>query len=162
REDRSMGGRGSRVDSGSRARDSARQARPNLRAVFHGQGRWDRVGPADRQASGGSPSGSDRSAGDTGRRSDVRSLAPARPRDRSARRSAPSTDLGSQRSPRGETTMTARVLIVDDEANIRRMLGALLKSESFEVAEAPNGPSALLALDQAHPDVILLDLLMPP
>lgn len=32
--------------------------------------------------------------------------------------------------------MTTRILIVDDEANIRRMLGALLKAEGFEVAEA--------------------------
>ncbi len=58
--------------------------------------------------------------------------------------------------------MTTRVLIVDDEANIRRMLGALLKSEGFEVAEAANGNAALLAIDEVHPDTILLDLMMPP
>jgi DNA-binding NtrC family response regulator len=55
-----------------------------------------------------------------------------------------------------------QVLLVDDEANIRRMLGALLRSEGFEVTEAPNGNSALLLLDEADPDVVLLDLLMPP
>jgi two-component system nitrogen regulation response regulator NtrX len=58
--------------------------------------------------------------------------------------------------------MTARILIVDDEANIRRMLAALLKSENFEVAEAPNGNSAILALEEVRPDAILLDLMMPP
>jgi two-component system nitrogen regulation response regulator NtrX len=58
--------------------------------------------------------------------------------------------------------MKPRVLIVDDEANIRRMLAALLKSEGFEADEAPNGNSALLLLDQTHPDAILLDLQMPP
>jgi two-component system nitrogen regulation response regulator NtrX len=58
--------------------------------------------------------------------------------------------------------MKPRVLIVDDEANIRRMLAALLKSEGFEPEEAPNGNSALLSLDQVHPDAILLDLQMPP
>jgi two-component system, NtrC family, nitrogen regulation response regulator NtrX len=58
--------------------------------------------------------------------------------------------------------MTAQILIVDDEANIRRMLGALLRSEGFEVEEAPNGNSALLTLDQNPPDAILLDLMMPP
>jgi two-component system nitrogen regulation response regulator NtrX len=58
--------------------------------------------------------------------------------------------------------MKPRVLIVDDEANIRRMLAALLKSEGFDVEEAPNGPSALLMLDQTHPDAVLLDLQMPP
>jgi DNA-binding NtrC family response regulator len=56
----------------------------------------------------------------------------------------------------------AQVLLVDDEANIRRMLGALLRSEGFTVTEAPNGNSALLLLDEADPDVVLLDLLMPP
>ncbi|HEV8149874.1 MAG TPA: sigma-54 dependent transcriptional regulator [Gemmatimonadales bacterium] len=58
--------------------------------------------------------------------------------------------------------MKPRVLIVDDEANIRRMLAALLKAEGFEPAEAPHGNAALLSLDQLHPDAILLDLQMPP
>jgi len=58
--------------------------------------------------------------------------------------------------------MKPRVLIIDDEANIRRMLAALLKSEGFETEEAPNGNAALLQLDQLHPDAILLDLQMPP
>jgi two-component system nitrogen regulation response regulator NtrX len=58
--------------------------------------------------------------------------------------------------------MTTRILIVDDEANIRRMVGALLKSEEFEVAEAANGNAALLAIPDVHPDIILLDLMMPP
>jgi two-component system nitrogen regulation response regulator NtrX len=56
----------------------------------------------------------------------------------------------------------AQVLLVDDEANIRRMLGALLRSEGFGVTEAPNGNAALLLLDEIDPDVVLLDLLMPP
>jgi two-component system nitrogen regulation response regulator NtrX len=55
-----------------------------------------------------------------------------------------------------------QVLLVDDEANIRRMLGALLRSEGFSVTEAPNGNAALLLLDETDPDVVLLDLLMPP
>ncbi len=58
--------------------------------------------------------------------------------------------------------MKPRVLIVDDEANIRRMLAALLKSEGFDPEEAPNGNAALLSLDQLHPDAVLLDLQMPP
>jgi len=58
--------------------------------------------------------------------------------------------------------MPHRVLIIDDEANIRRMLAALLRAEGFVVAEAGNGPAGLLALDAAEPDAIFLDLLMPP
>jgi two-component system, NtrC family, nitrogen regulation response regulator NtrX len=55
-----------------------------------------------------------------------------------------------------------QILLVDDEANIRRMLGALLRNEGFNVTEAPNGNAALLLMDQADPDVVLLDLMMPP
>ena len=60
--------------------------------------------------------------------------------------------------------MTARsqILLVDDETNIRRMLAALLREEGFTVAEAPNGNAALLQLEEVDPDVVLLDLLMPP
>ena len=58
--------------------------------------------------------------------------------------------------------MSPRVLLVDDESNIRRMVGALLQAEGFETAEAPNGTAALSATEQDLPDVILLDLMMPP
>ena len=57
--------------------------------------------------------------------------------------------------------MSPRVLLVDDEANIRKMVGALLQAEGFETAEAANGTAALAALDTAAPDVVLLDLMMP-
>jgi two-component system nitrogen regulation response regulator NtrX len=60
------------------------------------------------------------------------------------------------------TSAPAQVFLVDDESNIRRMLGALLRDEGFTVAEAPNGNTALLQVDRVDPDVILLDLLMPP
>ena len=51
--------------------------------------------------------------------------------------------------------------MVDDEANIRRMVGALLEAEGFETAEAANGQSALSVCDAAAPDAVLLDLMMP-
>ena len=57
---------------------------------------------------------------------------------------------------------SAQILLVDDEANIRRMLGALLRDEGFAVTEAASGNAALLLLDDADPDVVLLDLMMPP
>ncbi|HEX2611241.1 MAG TPA: response regulator, partial [Gemmatimonadales bacterium] len=59
-------------------------------------------------------------------------------------------------------TVRPQILLVDDEANIRRMLGALLQSEGFDVAEAANGNAALLLLNDIDPDIVLLDLLMPP
>jgi len=52
-------------------------------------------------------------------------------------------------------------LIIDDEPNIRRMVGALLTAEGFEVREAGDGASGVTAAIQADPDVVLLDLMMP-
>jgi two-component system nitrogen regulation response regulator NtrX len=51
---------------------------------------------------------------------------------------------------------------VDDEANIRRMVGALLQSEGYETVEAADGNAALVRLVDDSPDVVLLDLMMPP
>ncbi len=53
------------------------------------------------------------------------------------------------------------VLIVDDEPNIRRMVGALLAAEGYEVRDAPDGHAAFAGALVAEPDVILLDLMMP-
>jgi two-component system, NtrC family, nitrogen regulation response regulator NtrX len=58
--------------------------------------------------------------------------------------------------------MSGRILVVDDEPNIRRVLSALLRSEGYEVEEAGSGNGALLAVQHNEPDAILLDLLMPP
>ncbi len=53
------------------------------------------------------------------------------------------------------------VLIVDDEPNIRRMVGALLAGEGYEVRDAPDGASGLTAARTSEPDVALVDLMMP-
>lgn len=56
-----------------------------------------------------------------------------------------------------------RVMIVDDHPMVRRGLAAFLKVQAdLElVGEASDGPEALRLCDQVHPDVILMDLLMP-
>jgi two-component system chemotaxis response regulator CheY len=55
----------------------------------------------------------------------------------------------------------ARILIVDDDAQIRTVLRAMLEREGYDVIEAADGREGL-ARSQATPvDVILLDLLMP-
>jgi len=54
-----------------------------------------------------------------------------------------------------------RVLIVDDEPQIRRVLRVILSSEKYEVADVRSGESALLQLRESRPDLILLDLNMP-
>jgi two-component system nitrogen regulation response regulator NtrX len=53
------------------------------------------------------------------------------------------------------------VLIVDDEPNIRRMVGALLASEGYEVREAPDGARGVAAATESEPDIALVDLMMP-
>ncbi|MBU6367104.1 MAG: sigma-54 dependent transcriptional regulator [Gemmatimonadetes bacterium] len=53
------------------------------------------------------------------------------------------------------------VLIVDDEPNIRRMVGALLRAEGWTVRDAATGTAALAAAEADEPDVALVDLMMP-
>jgi two-component system nitrogen regulation response regulator NtrX len=53
------------------------------------------------------------------------------------------------------------VLIVDDEPNIRRMVGALLASEGFEVRDAADGESGVTRALELEPDLVLLDLMIP-
>src|SRR5690349_1881252 len=53
------------------------------------------------------------------------------------------------------------VLIVDDEPNIRRMVGALLGAEGYEVRDAQDGATGLQRAIENEPDVLLLDLMMP-
>ena len=57
--------------------------------------------------------------------------------------------------------MSPRVLLVDDETNIRKMVAALLESEGFETAEAANGSAGLAEVERDAPDAVLLDLMMP-
>ncbi|MGA0919826.1 MAG: sigma-54-dependent transcriptional regulator [Gemmatimonadaceae bacterium] len=53
------------------------------------------------------------------------------------------------------------ILIVDDEPNLRRMVGALLDAESYEVHEAKDVASGLTTALAVEPDLALLDLMMP-
>jgi two-component system, chemotaxis family, chemotaxis protein CheY len=54
-----------------------------------------------------------------------------------------------------------RILIVDDDESIRQIVGLCLSDAGYEVFEASNGRVALDRIDEARPDLILLDLRMP-
>lgn len=54
-----------------------------------------------------------------------------------------------------------KILIVDDDDNLRSMLKDKLILEGFEVLEAKNGKEGLETALKEHPDLILLDILMP-
>jgi len=58
-------------------------------------------------------------------------------------------------------TSSRRILIVDDEPELRSMLRQYLTREGFDVAEAINGNEALDTVDRAHPDLVLLDVGLP-
>ena len=54
-----------------------------------------------------------------------------------------------------------RVLVVDDEAAIRDLVGSYLRNEGFEVDEAADGDEALTRFAQRVPDLVVLDLRLP-
>ena len=54
-----------------------------------------------------------------------------------------------------------RILVVDDEDNLRTMLVAALKFEGYDVAAAANGREGLRSVKEAKPDLIVLDVMMP-
>jgi DNA-binding response OmpR family regulator len=54
-----------------------------------------------------------------------------------------------------------RVLVVDDDPPLRRMLARTLTAEGFDVTVAADGGAALVAAERSAPDVIVLDVAMP-
>jgi len=57
--------------------------------------------------------------------------------------------------------MTGRVLVADDEKNMRWVLAQALEGEGFEVVQAVDGKEALAAVAEAEPDLMVLDHRMP-
>jgi len=54
-----------------------------------------------------------------------------------------------------------RVLVVDDDRSLRRMLERTLAAEGYEVALAADGGAALVSCERVAPDLIVLDVAMP-
>ena len=57
--------------------------------------------------------------------------------------------------------MSARILIVEDEAPLAEILRYNLEGEKFETEIARDGREALLALDENPPDLVVLDWMLP-
>src|SRR5204863_6343977 len=55
----------------------------------------------------------------------------------------------------------AAILVVDDDAPIRRMLSRTLAAEGYAVEASPDGGTALAAVERAAPDLLVLDVAMP-
>ena len=54
-----------------------------------------------------------------------------------------------------------KILIADDEAQIREILKIYFEKEGFEVIEAEDGAAAILKVQSEKPDILLLDIMMP-
>jgi two-component system response regulator MtrA len=57
--------------------------------------------------------------------------------------------------------MSSRILVVDDDASLAEMLTIVLEGEGFETTVVGDGTSALPALRESSPDLVLLDLMLP-
>lgn len=62
----------------------------------------------------------------------------------------------------GDGWMVPKVLIVDDDPNIIKIVEHTLKNEGIELASANSGLEALEILKKEQPDLIILDIMMPP
>lgn len=57
--------------------------------------------------------------------------------------------------------MPKKIMVVDDEENLRKLVKAILEKERYEVITAINGNDCLKKLKKNKPDLILIDMMMP-
>ncbi len=65
-----------------------------------------------------------------------------------------------KKAKEGEHMRRSKIMVVDDDADIRQALRVLLEKENYEVEEADNGETALELLDETV-DLMILDIMMP-
>ncbi|MCB8945377.1 MAG: response regulator [Ardenticatenaceae bacterium] len=58
-------------------------------------------------------------------------------------------------------TQKQRILIIDDDPELSRMIGFILQKSGYEVETAHNGKDGLAKADEVRPDLIVLDVMMP-
>lgn len=54
-----------------------------------------------------------------------------------------------------------KILVVEDDKHVRKLMNAVLKREGYDVVTAENGREALKVLEVQHIDLIILDIMMP-
>lgn len=57
--------------------------------------------------------------------------------------------------------MKEKILVVDDDKNIRSLIEVYLKNDDYEVFNACNGQEALDSIEDNEPDLVILDIMMP-
>ncbi len=58
-------------------------------------------------------------------------------------------------------TGKTRILVVDDDVAVRRLIRANLEARGYEISQAVNGTEALEVLESNVPDLLILDIKMP-
>jgi two-component system, OmpR family, response regulator MtrA len=58
-------------------------------------------------------------------------------------------------------TMSARILVVDDDVALAEMISIVLRGEGYQALQAFDGAEALAGLEETKPDLILLDVMLP-
>ncbi|HZP28614.1 MAG TPA: response regulator, partial [Acidimicrobiia bacterium] len=59
------------------------------------------------------------------------------------------------------TASPRTILVIEDEAPIAEAVAARLRSEGFSVEIARDGPGGVEAAERLHPDLVVLDLMLP-
>ena len=54
-----------------------------------------------------------------------------------------------------------KILVVDDDPVIQRLLGEILGSEGYQILQAADGIDAMVIIRREKPDLVLLDIMMP-
>jgi len=72
------------------------------------------------------------------------------------------THLTAGSSARNVGQAPTRVLVVDDSDQLVELIGAWLEDEGYQVATATTGTRAIAAVTAETPDIVLLDLILPP
>lgn len=57
--------------------------------------------------------------------------------------------------------MNKKALVIEDDKNIAELLRLYLEKDGFEVSIAPDGGKGLQLAEDEHPDVVLLDIMLP-
>ena len=73
---------------------------------------------------------------------------------------APTALTAPGESPQPKRPVRARVLVVDDELEFRKVLAEYLEDRGFDVAEAQDGEEALDRVPDFHPHIVLMDVMM--
>jgi len=84
-----------------------------------------------------------------------------RPGDEAASQFLPGSIMARTSKANGRSANGATILIAEDHPDSREALGALLEAFGFEVLLAVNGLEAVDIARRDHPDLILMDVMMP-